>query len=262
MPEGNSWALRVGVQLWRRAALPLLLSACILVRPVPAAAQVDHLAPIETSVSIQWWHGALVLGGLSALMALDPPSQDLVQDNRSTQSNDVARVFRPIGQFEIYGSVTLGLLGAGLISGNDEITRAGGRLAATLVLAGVASSGLKLAVGRLRPNESSDANGFSPFTGQDAMPSGHTTVAFAMAAALADDINRTWASVGLYTLATGVGWSRMNDDKHWLTDVAAGAVVGITSAKLINGRWRIFNLRPPQILLGPRQAGLAWQVSF
>jgi membrane-associated phospholipid phosphatase len=162
----------------------------------------------------------------------------------------------------VYGTITLGLLGAGLITGNDEVTRAGGRLAVTLALAGATSTGLKLAMGRPRPNESSDADGFVPFSGQDAMPSGHTAVAFALATSLADDIDRTWATVGLYTLATGVGWSRMNDDKHWLSDVAGGAVLGITSAKLVNGRWRIFNLRPPSVLLGPGHAALAWQFSF
>jgi membrane-associated phospholipid phosphatase len=195
-------------------------------------------------------------------MLLDQPAHDFAQNNRSIRSNDVAGALRHLGQPEVFGTVTLGLLGAGLISGNDEITRAGGRLAATVALAGVASTGLKYATGRPRPNESSDADGFKPFSGQDAMPSGHTTVAFAFATALADDIHRTWASVGLYTLATGVGWSRMNDNKHWLTDVAAGAVLGITSAKVMNGHWRIFNLRPPTVLLGPRHAGIAWRLTF
>ena len=120
----------------------------------------------------------------------------------------------------------------------------------------------KLALGRPRPEESLDADGYNPFSGQDAMPSGHSTVAFALATSLADDINRTWASVGLYTVATGVAWSRLNDNRHWLSDVAAGALIGITSAKLVDGRWRIFNLSPPRVLLGPRNAGLAWQVTF
>jgi len=148
--------------------------------------------------------------------------------------------------------------------GNHDVTGepAGGRLAATLFLAGAAASGAKLALGRPRPEESLDADGYSPFSGQDAMPSGHSTVAFALAASLADDINRPWATVGLYTVATGVAWSRLNDNRHWLSDVAAGALIGITSAKLIDGRWRIFHLSPPRVLLGPRDAGLAWQVTF
>jgi membrane-associated phospholipid phosphatase len=195
-------------------------------------------------------------------MLLDKPVQRYAQDNRTGTGNDLARGFRHFGQPEVYGTVTLGLLGAGLLSGNDGITRAGGRLATTLALAGATSTLAKLALGRPRPSESLDADGYVPFSGQDAMPSGHTTVAFALATALADDIGRTWASVGLYAIATGVGWSRVNDNRHWLSDAAAGAVLGITSAKLVNGHWRIFNLHPPSILLGPRHAAIAWRVSF
>jgi membrane-associated phospholipid phosphatase len=94
------------------------------------------------------------------------------------------------------------------------------------------------------------------------MPSGHSAIAFALATTLADDIDRTWATVGLYTLASGVAWSRLNDDQHWLSDVAAGAALGIVSAKVVNGRWRLFHLRPPRILLGPHSAALAWQIKF
>jgi membrane-associated phospholipid phosphatase len=195
-------------------------------------------------------------------MLLDEPTQRFAQDNRTGTTDDVARTVRHFGQPEVYGTVTLGLLGVGLVTGNDEVTRAGGRLAATLVLAGGTATLGKLALGRPRPSESLDADGYSPFSGQDAMPSGHSTVSFALATALADDIHRTWASVGLYTLATGVAWSRVNDNRHWLSDVAAGAVVGVTSAKLVNGHWRIFNLRPPNILLGPRHAAIGWRFTF
>jgi membrane-associated phospholipid phosphatase len=83
-----------------------------------------------------------------------------------------------------------------------------------------------------------------------------------MATALSDDIHHPLATVGLYTLATGVGWSRINDNRHWLSDVVGGAALGITSAKLVNGHWRIFGLRPPGFLLGPGHAGIAWRVEF
>lgn len=256
LPQANPSGIRVGVR--RGGAAALLLIACV--RSNPLAAQ--QPVPVQRVNSIQWWHGAIVLGGLSALMLLDNPTQEYFQRNRSRQSNDVAAVFRHMGQPEVYGSVTLGLLGVGLLSGEEGVTRAGGRLAATLAVAGVTATGLKLASGRPRPNASSDEDGFRPFSGQDAMPSGHTTMAFALATSLADDLHNTWASVGLYTLAAGVGWSRMNDNKHWLTDVAAGAVVGLSSAKLVDGHWRIFNLHPPSVLLGPARAGLVWNVAF
>jgi membrane-associated phospholipid phosphatase len=257
--QGNSSAMRVGVRL--RGAVLFLVGLAVVNAP-GAAAQEPTYSSAENVAPIRWWHGAIVVGGLSALMLLDDPAQKYFQDNRSHHSDDLAGAFRHMGQPEVYGTVTLALLGTGLISGRDDITRAGGRLAATLALAGAAATGLKEATGRPRPNASSDVDGFSPFSGQDAWPSGHTTMAFALATSLADDIHNTWASVGLYTAAAGVGWSRMNDNKHWLTDVAAGTVLGVSSAKLVNGHWRIFHLHPPSLLLGPKRAALAWQFTF
>ena len=101
-----------------------------------------------------------------------------------------------------------------------------------------------------------------PFSGQASLPSGHSAVAFAFATSLADDIHRPWATVGLYGMATAVAWSRVNDNRHWFSDVAAGALVGITSAKLASGRWRIFGIRAPSIIAGPRGAGLGWSGQF
>jgi membrane-associated phospholipid phosphatase len=260
--EGTAVRFQNTLQLrsvWR----PLLASAVLLVQPLTAPAQtVTAPAAVDQPASIKWWHGALVLGGLTGLMLLDHPVQRFTQDHRGNGADDLAAGLRHFGQPEVYGTITLGLVGTGLISGNSEITRAGGRLAAALALAGATSTLGKVAFGRPRPSESLDVDGFKPFSGQDAMPSGHTTMAFALATSLADDIHRTWASVGLYTIATGVAWSRVNDNRHWLSDVAAGAVVGISSAKLLNGHWRIFNLRPPQFLLSRDQASIAWTVSF
>jgi membrane-associated phospholipid phosphatase len=131
-----------------------------------------------------------------------------------------------------------------------------------VLLAGVTTSGAKLAIGRPRPEQSLDADEFRPFSGQVSMPSGHATVAFALSTSLADEIHRPWASVGLYGLASAVAWSRINDNKHWLTDVTAGAVLGVTSAKLVSGRWRLFRLRPPAILASPGGVSIGWQGSF
>jgi membrane-associated phospholipid phosphatase len=241
----------------------VLLVALVIAHPLQVVAQQEELpSSIPAPTVLRWWHGALALGGLSAFMLLDQPLQKFVQNGRSASKDDLAGAFRHFGQIEVYGTVTAGLVAAGLVSGNDKLTRTGGRLAATLAFTGAAGMAGKFLTGRPRPEDSRDADGYAPFSGQGAMPSGHTAMAFALATALSDDIHRPWATVGLYTLATGVGWSRINDNRHWLTDVAAGAALGITSAKLMNGRWRIFGLRPPSVLLGPSHAGLAWRVEF
>ncbi len=244
----------------------LLLGAALAMPPAAVTAQSLDTLPAAPALAsphvIRWWHGAAAVGGISALMLLDHPVQRYAQHNRGPGSNDVAAAVRHFGQPEVYGTVTAGLLAAGVIAGRPEITRAGGRLAASLAVAGLTVQVGKFALGRPRPEQSLDADGYIPFSGQVAMPSGHTAMAFALATSLSDDIHRPWATVGLYGLATAVAWSRVNDNRHWLTDVTTGALVGFTSAKLASGRWRIFGLRAPSFIAGPQGLGLGWSGRF
>ncbi len=237
---------------------PIALGAQTL-DSLPEVRAADAPAPAHT---IRWWHGAVAVGGLSVLMLLDQPAQRFAQNNDGHGAANVAGIVRHFGQPEVYGTVTVGLLAAGLATGQPKLTRAGGHLAASLALAGLTANVGKLALGRPRPEQSLDADGYVPFSGQVAMPSGHSAMAFAFATSLADDIHRPWATVGLYGMASAVAWSRVNDNRHWLTDVAAGALVGITSAKLASGRWRIFGVKAPSIVAGPTGAGLGWSGQF
>jgi hypothetical protein len=114
------------------AACLLLCSVPVIALPEPLTAQQQ-----ETSV-LHWWHGAVAVGGISALMLLDRPTQRFAQDNRGTGSNDVAGLVRHFGQPEVYGTITAGLIVAGLVSHQDRIAQTGGRLALALLVAGAA----------------------------------------------------------------------------------------------------------------------------
>ena len=48
----------------------------------------------------------------------------------------------------------------------------------------------------------------------------------------------------------------------WELVKVAGALVGITSAKLASGRWRIFGIKAPSILASPTGMGLGWSGQF
>jgi hypothetical protein len=65
-------------------------------------------------------------------------------------------------------------------------------------------------------------------------PSGHTSASFVMAEVLHQEFKEksVWISVAGYTVATAVGAMRMLNNKHWLSDVVAGAGFGIFSVKL------------------------------
>src|SRR3989442_4664597 len=49
--------------------------------------------------------------------------------------------------------------------------------------------------------------------------------------------------LGLMTAAAGAGWSRVNDNKHLLSDVVAGTALGVTAAQLVERRWTVFGWR-------------------
>jgi membrane-associated phospholipid phosphatase len=83
---------------------------------------------------------------------------------------------------------------------------------------------LKNVTHRLRPDGSS-SNSF---------PSGHTATVFAAAEMFNQEFKdqSPWFGYAAYTVATATGMLRMYNNKHWLSDVVAGAGFGILSTKL------------------------------
>jgi hypothetical protein len=65
-------------------------------------------------------------------------------------------------------------------------------------------------------------------------PSGHTAEAFAGAEFMRMEYKDVspWYGVAGYAMAVGTGMLRMYNDKHWMSDVVAGAGVGIASTRL------------------------------
>jgi len=91
-----------------------------------------------------------------------------------------------------------------------------------LALAGLQTEILKLSVRRLRPDT----------TDLGAFPSGHTSASFSLAAVAASEWG--WkAGVPACLLAGFVGYTRMEGNKHYLSDVLFGAGVGIASGRAV-----------------------------
>ena len=67
---------------------------------------------------IKWWHAAIGVGGFGLLLTVDRPVQDFAQDHRGHTTDDIANAFRHWGEPEAFVTASLGLLGAGLLTGN------------------------------------------------------------------------------------------------------------------------------------------------
>ena len=90
---------------------------------------------------------------------------------------------------------------------------------------------LKFAAGRERPNVTADPNEWRK--GGASFPSLHATAAFAIGTVLAESGNDRYRWVRRiigYGIAGATGYERLKHNAHWLSDVVAGAALGIASA--------------------------------
>ncbi|MDM8160081.1 phosphatase PAP2 family protein [Labilibaculum sp. K2S] len=94
----------------------------------------------------------------------------------------------------------------------------------SLFIMGAVVNSLKHAANVERP----DHSGFTSF------PSGHTAMAFVNAELLWQEYKDVsiWYGIAGYSIAASVGIFRVVNNKHWVTDVAAGAGIGILSTKI------------------------------
>src|SRR5690606_1227034 len=118
-------------------------------------------------------------------------------------------------------------------------------VASGLVAAGLFQPAIAEVVGRSRPRKGLPAHSFDPFSGSISFPSGHTTAAFAAASVVAAEYGHPAVGVAAYGLATAVGVARMYAGAHFLSDVAAAALLGTAVGRSVArfGRERREGLR-------------------
>lgn len=215
-----------------------------LALPGPLAAQSDDYAPLR------WWHPLAAAAGVGVILAIDQPVHDFVQDHRSGTLDDVAKTAAYFHKPEVFLVSGVGAMSVGLLIREPKVAETGLQIIGAYGLSSAMMIATKWTAGRSRPSETPDDNTSMDWFhgGADAsFPSGASAVMFSLATTVADAVDHPAATVVLYTGATLNAWSRVNDDKHWLSDVALGALYGVTAAKLVNGRWRILGFRPPTV---------------
>jgi membrane-associated phospholipid phosphatase len=177
----------------------------------------------------EWLITGGILVGTVTLFAVDESGRSLALRNQSRIGDDIFKVGREYGRAQYGLALSGGLYIIGLLEDNDEIRSTGVMVFESLMFAGAMTTVLKSALGRGRPYLEEGVWSFRGMQFDDdrySMPSGHSTVAFAVSSSLAARIKNIWATVGLYSLATLTAASRVYHDEHWVSDNFLGAAIG------------------------------------
>ena len=190
---------------------------------------------------------ALAAGFAGLTVAMFPADRSIAQ--RLENENNKANRFldRSATGFELMSTPGAFVIGPALyvygrFANHPGIEDLGAHGTEAVVLASGVTGVLKGLLGRSRPYVTADTNPRDfkfgkGFSGEDrsSFPSGHTTTAFAAAAAVTSEVQRMWPKYTWYVApvmyggATLVGLSRMYHNKHWASDVVLGAGIGTFS---------------------------------
>jgi len=130
------------------------------------------------------------------------------------------------------GYFTIGSALAMYLIGGDKERKTALNIVESFLETGLVTGVIKIGFGRRRPDSGFDEFTFEPFgLKNDSFPSGHTAVAFSTATVLASSYD---IGIITYPLAALVGFSRIYNEKHWLSDVFLGAVIGTLIGNLHN----------------------------
>jgi membrane-associated phospholipid phosphatase len=241
----------------RAGSAATILALALFVPAAPAAAQ-------ETPwPSTAGWMvaGGAVLGSF----LLDQEGRDELYLERSDGAKTLERVGNRLGNPLLASSlIGLGYV-AGRASGRPGLAAGSERAAAGLLATGVVTQALKWGVGRPRPDLGTDGDELRPGSfdnDHQSWPSGHTSTAFSLATSVAMESDRAWVGAVAYGLAGVTAWSRIYADRHWTSDVVAGAVIG-TVATRATIRWleaRQAGAVAPALAIGPGGVTLTFSV--
>lgn len=160
----------------------------------------------------------LMAKGDNFIRELDRSTQAELQEDHPFFSKSADDFMRYVPALAVYGLNLAGVKGK-----NSYLDATGNYVVSMGIMTGVVALGKK-GSHRLRPDESS----------YDSFPSGHAATAFLAAEFLKQEYQDVspWIGYAGYAVATTTGIFRLYNNKHWVSDVVAGAGVGILSAKL------------------------------
>ncbi len=160
----------------------------------------------------------------------DKGVEDFIKNNSSETLNDIGA----FGYIDPQYLIAAGVLGYvyGYFSSNNKFAYASQVAVESSIISASIVLPLKVIVGRKRPEDTDKVMDFG-FNDFDAsFPSGHTAVAFAFFGSYASVYNKGMTPYLLYSIPVLIGFGRIYQNKHYLSDVVAGTVIGLSSVYL------------------------------
>lgn len=189
-------------------------------------------SPVRWS-SCDWLTLGGITAGIGVVMVFDEDIQHAIRSARTNTLTDIFDNVQPLGNEYAIGIVGTFYLYGEIFKDPRAKSTALDSIAATAIGPGIIVNATKYLVGRGRPTDGKGAYDFEPFSGHDSFLSGHTTEAFTLASVITEHYDALWVKVAAYGLAGTVGYARLNNNRHWPSDVLAGAVVGTYVGKTV-----------------------------
>ena len=243
----------------RSAGAALASAACLLLASRPVLARVRESPPSAATAGASGapatpasapapslltrrnlLYAALSAGALIGTAANDLALRTEAVESRSRGEDRLAQIAQPFGNVAVVAPALAAAWCGARLARSPGLEGAIDRVAFSVGAAGASSLLLKEVAGRPRPYQSpTDSDDLLPFSGHDSFPSGHAAVAFALAGAISRESPARWVPWVAYPVAALVGWSRVHDDRHWASDVVAGAGIGFWAARKVESRLRL-----------------------
>jgi membrane-associated phospholipid phosphatase len=167
------------------------------------------------------------------LVGLDEAARKLA----SEPHGPTATVVKVTGRYSIKRHVLIPTFAVLWMVGNDHgmprVHRAGRAGVVGIVATALASEGIKRFLCRGRPVDCGDASNWGE-AGNRSFPSGHAGTAFAAATAVAYAADEPAIAGAAFTAAAVLSTGRIIADRHWLSDVIAGAALGTAVTVLVS----------------------------
>lgn len=188
-----------------------------------------------TDGNLFWTLG--IAGAIGLTYAYDDNIRGHLQGGtRSSGMDRLTDIGSLVGSPYLHLGVAALVYGGGALADAPRWKQTGEMMAEALVLADGATLLIKQAVGRGRPSVTSRKDDLQPFqfkSDYDSFPSMHTASSFALASVMAHTSDSLPVTVLSYTAASFVGFSRLQQNKHWASDVLLAAVIGELAGRVV-----------------------------